>query len=88
MAGNQDNVGYALPGHECLYNIGMMEETAGVLALGAGASSKRLWPEKGLIRRAFNVSDVRQYIDRVDEMAARKRALFLGDGEETEERAF
>ena len=25
MAGNLENVGYALPGHACLYNIGNME---------------------------------------------------------------
>ena len=76
MAGNQENVGYALPRHECLYNIDMMEETASVVALGAGAASKRLFPQQGFIRRAFNVSDIRQYIDRVDEMAERKKALF------------
>ena len=84
MAGNQENVGYALPGHECLYNIDMMEETAHVIALGAGAASKRLFPQKGFIRRAFNVSDITQYIDRVEEMTARKRALFLGENEEKE----
>ena len=82
MAGNQENVGYALPRHECLYNIDMMEETASVVALGAGSASKRLFPQQGFIRRAFNVSDIRQYIDRVDEMAERKKALF---GENTDQ---
>ncbi len=77
MAGNQENVGYACPGHECLYNVDMMEETASVIALGAGAASKRLFPQKGFIRRAFNVSDICQYIDRVDEMTQRKRELFI-----------
>ena len=81
MAGNQENVGYALPGHECLYNIDMMEETAHVIALGAGAASKRLFPQKGFIRRAYNVSDIGQYIARVQEMTQRKRDLFLGNGE-------
>ena len=76
MAGNQENVGYARPGHECLYNVDMMEETASVIALGAGAASKRLFPQKGFIRRAFNVSDICQYIDRVDEMTVRKQELF------------
>ena len=76
MAGNQENVGYARPGHECLYNVDMMEETASVIALGAGAASKRIFPQKGFIRRAFNVSDICQYIDRVDEMTIRKRELF------------
>ena len=78
MAGNQENVGYALAGHACLYNVEMMEETANVLAMGAGAASKRLFDRQGFIRRAFNVSDIRQYISRVDEMAQRKRDLFLG----------
>jgi len=81
MAGNQENVGYALPGQECLYNVDMMEETAHVIALGADAASKRLFPRQGFIRRAYNVSDICQYIQRVEEMAQRKRALFLGGGE-------
>ena len=82
MAGNQENVGYALKDHSCIYNVDMMEETCSVLAMGAGAASKRVSNEKGVIRRAFNVSDIRQYIERVDEMAERKEALFLR-GEES-----
>ena len=77
MAGNLENVGYALPGTESLYNIGMMEETANVLAMGAGAISKRVNTQSGLIRRAPNVSNIEQYIDRVDEMIRRKAALLL-----------
>ena len=42
MAGNLENVGYARPGKACLYNIGNMEETVSVLALGAGAITKWL----------------------------------------------
>ena len=76
IAGNLENVGYALPGHECLYNIGMMEETAHVLAVGAGAISKRVQPEKGRIQRAPNVSDIENYIARVPEMIDRKRQLW------------
>ncbi|MDO5140156.1 MAG: coproporphyrinogen dehydrogenase HemZ [Eubacteriales bacterium] len=40
MAGNQENVGYARPGKECLYNILMMEEKHSVYGVGAGASTK------------------------------------------------
>ena len=69
-------MGYALPGHACLYNIGMMEETAHVMAAGAGAISKRVAPVQGRIERAPNVSDIDHYIARVDEMLARKRALW------------
>ena len=76
MAGNLENVGYALPGHECLYNVDMMEETGHVMAVGAGGISKRVDPALGRIERAPNVSEVSQYIDRVEEMLERKRALW------------
>ncbi len=76
MAGNLENVGYALPGHACVYNVDMMEETGHVLAVGAGAISKRVDPRIGRIERAPNVSEIAQYIDRVDEMAERKRRLW------------
>ena len=71
-----------------------MEETASVLALGAGAITKWLYdreanvPEAEVealrfanlqlrIERAPNVRNVEQYIARVDEMVARKRALIF-----------
>ena len=79
MAGNQENVGYALPGHACQYNVDIMEETTHILALGAGGISKRVYPEEGHIGRAPNVSNIEQYIARVAEMAERKRALFLNE---------
>lgn len=77
MAGNQENVGYALPGHACQYNVDIMEETTHILALGAGGISKRVYPEEGHIGRAPNVTNIEQYISRVDEMIGRKRELFL-----------
>ena len=42
MAGNQENVGYAKPGKESLYNILMMEEKHSVYGLGAGSSTKEV----------------------------------------------
>ena len=77
MAGNLENTGYALPGHACLYNVDMMEETSQILALGAGGISKRIWPDEGHITRAPNVSNIPDYISRVDEMIRRKFDLFL-----------
>ena len=77
MAGNQENVGYALPGHACQYNVDIMEETSHILALGAGGISKRVYPEEGHIGRSPNVSNIEQYIARVEEMIHRKRELFL-----------
>jgi len=78
MAGQQQNVGYARPGAACLYNVDIMEENTSILAMGAGAISKRVFPDRELrIVRAPNVSNVSVYIDRVEEMARRKEALFL-----------
>ena len=79
MAGNQENTGYALPGHACQYNVDIMEETTHILALGAGGISKRVYPEEGHIGRAPNVANIEQYTARVDEMIERKRQLFLDD---------
>lgn len=76
MAGNQENVGYALPGHECLYNVDIMEEAVSILAVGAGAISKRIFGGEGRIQRAPNVSDIPAYIAREEEMEARKRTLW------------
>ena len=38
--GNQENVGYAKPGHEGLYNIYMMEEVHSIFASGASSVTK------------------------------------------------
>jgi coproporphyrinogen dehydrogenase HemZ len=76
MAGNQENVGYALPGHECLYNVDIMEETESILAVGAGAISKRVINGAGRIERAPNVSNVEVYIRRLQDMLKRKADLW------------
>lgn len=76
MAGNQENVGYAKEDHACLYNVDMMEETANVLGIGAGAMSKRVSSHGSRIKRAPNVSDILTYLGRSCEMMARKRILW------------
>ena len=81
MAGNLENVGYAKPGYACLYNIDNMEETTRILAQGAGAITKWLFPRERRIARSPNLRNIEQYIERVDEMAARKRALILSQEE-------
>lgn len=70
MAGNFENVGYSRTGAEGIYNILIMEEKQSILALGAGASTKIVSGEK--IERIENVKDIRNYIERIDEMIARK----------------
>lgn len=71
---NLENVGYAKPGYEGIYNILIMEEIQSILALGAGAISKVVFPGNR-IERIFNVKNVEQYIQRIDEMLERKEAM-------------
>ncbi len=73
MSDNLENVGYAKPGMECIYNILIMEEKQTILALGAGASSKFVFHDEGRIERVENVKDVKEYIARIDEMIERKK---------------
>ena len=74
MAGNFENVGYAKPGKAGIYNILINEEKQTIVALGAGAITKGVFP-KDRIERCENVKDVAQYIGRIDEMIERKRQL-------------
>ena len=74
MAGNFENVGYAAPGKEGLYNVLIMEEVQNILALGPGASTKVLG-DNGRIDRIENVKDISNYIERIDEMIARKQKI-------------
>ncbi len=75
MAGNFENVGYALPGKECLYNILIMEEKQTIMACGAGTTTKVVFPGVDRHEREENVKDVNQYIERLDEMIGRKEKL-------------
>ncbi len=88
MAGNLENVGYAKPGKACLYNIGNMEETVSVLALGAGAITKWLFDPRDRdlrIERAPNVRNIEEYIARVDEMVRRKRDVIFSEAPSRQE---
>jgi oxygen-independent coproporphyrinogen-3 oxidase len=52
-----------------------MEEKQSIWALGAGASTKLVDPKTDRIERVFNVKSVDDYINRIDEMIERKRAV-------------
>ncbi|HEY8888768.1 MAG TPA: coproporphyrinogen III oxidase [Clostridium sp.] len=75
MVGNMENVGYAIPGKEGIYNIQMIEEKQTVIALGADAVSKVVFLDENRHERFANVKDVREYIKRVDEMIEKKIIL-------------
>ena len=73
IPGNLENIGYSIPGKECLYNILIMEEKQDIISCGAGATTKVVFPDTGRIERTENVKSLEHYIARIDEMIDRKR---------------
>lgn len=61
ILGNLENVGYARPGKESLYNILIMEEMQSIVGLGCGAASKWVNPDDGSISRFANPKEPRAY---------------------------
>ena len=74
---NLENIGWAKPGFECLYNIYIMEEVHTILSAGAGGSTKLVIPgqRRGKIERIFNFKYPTEYIDRFAELLDRKKAV-------------
>lgn len=75
ILGNLENIGYCTPGNESIYNVQIMEEKQTIIAFGADAVTKVVFPEEDRIERVFNVKGVEEYIARIDEMIERKKLL-------------
>ena len=74
QACNLENVGFSLPGFECVNNITTMEETVSVMACGAGAISKLV--KSGYIGRFAAMRDVALYIERYEQKLNEKFEFF------------
>lgn len=73
--GNLENVGYARPGFEGIYNVYIMDETHTILACGASAVTKLRQPNGDKIERIFNYKYPYEYISGFDEMIRRKKKI-------------
>ena len=80
MACNHEKVGYVKPGKGCLDSVLSMEEKNRIFAVGAGGTSKILYPKENRIERVENVKSDKDYIERIDEMIERKRQKFPKSG--------
>lgn len=74
ILGDMENVGFSTPGTEGRYNIFIMEEIQTILSLGCGGVTKMVRGSR--IERIFNVKDIIEYINRIDEMIDRKNGLY------------
>lgn len=72
ILGNLENVGYALPGKESIYNIMIMEEMQTIIGLGCGAASKFIDPLTGKINHFANPKDPKSYNEGFQEYTDKK----------------
>jgi oxygen-independent coproporphyrinogen III oxidase len=61
ILGNLENVGYALPGQDSMYNILIMEEVQTIIGIGCGAASKFIHPKTGKITQFSNPKEPNAY---------------------------
>ncbi len=73
MSGSLENVGWAKPGTESLYNIVMMEELHTVISLGAGGVTKLIAP--GKLLRLANPKFPQDYLSGLDKVLGQKQDI-------------
>lgn len=73
MAGNLENVGYALPGTECLYNIQIIEERQTILGIGPAATTKVVQP--GAVTSFYHPKDISTYIQTLSDRLQKRDAV-------------
>ncbi|MBO1911494.1 hypothetical protein J4G37_42740, partial [Microvirga sp. 3-52] len=83
ILGNLENVGYAKPGEESIYNIVIMEEVQTIIGVGCGASSKFINRDTGHIKQFYNPKDPAAYILTYEESIEKKLAFLDGIFPET-----
>ncbi len=76
QAGGLENVGWAKPDKACVYNIDTMEEITSNVAVGANAISKRYFSDEDRIERYAAPKDIPTYINKIDEIIAKRNKLF------------
>jgi len=75
MADNLENVGYALPGRECLYNIQIIDERQTIIGIGPAAATKAVDPGDWRLTSSYMPKDLSTYINHLDKFLDRRREL-------------
>ncbi len=75
MSGGFENVGWAKPGTENLYNICIMEELCSILAMGAGGSSKLVRLDGGRNTRLMAPKYPLEYTENIGRTCQAKRQI-------------
>ena len=75
MSGALENVGWALPGKESVYNIVMMEELQSVISAGGGGVTKLVDPKTGRILRLPNPKYPHDYMELYPKVLSQKEDI-------------
>lgn len=75
MVGPYENIGYARPGYECIYNIQIIEERQTIIGLGGGSGSKFVEPGTWYLTSHYNPKDPETYVNRIEEIIERKISI-------------
>ncbi|MDO4799230.1 MAG: coproporphyrinogen dehydrogenase HemZ [Bacillota bacterium] len=85
ISGNLENVGYAVPGTECIYNIRIIEEKHTIIACGVGAVSKICFPAEDRHEQVPNPRGIEDYLTGDDSSLAKWRTWFSQSALENKE---
>ena len=75
MSGGFENVGWAKPGSENIYNVCIMEELCSIIALGGGGSTKLISPAGGRNIRFFAPKYPAEYISGIQKTCSDKQGI-------------
>ena len=76
MTGNLENIGYATPGTECLYNIKIIEERQSIIGIGPVAGTKAVNFENWSLESCYNPKDIFTYINNLEYYLKKRKNLF------------
>jgi len=68
MAGNQENIGFALPGTFSRYNIRVIEERETIIGFGGGAASKFVNPDDWTLTTLHHPKDPATYLSSLERL--------------------
>lgn len=75
MTGNMENIGYARPGTECLYNVQIMEERQTIIGIGSAATTKAIDQAAGTFASCYHPKDIKTYLNSLPQYVAARAAL-------------
>ncbi len=75
ILGNLENIGFAKPGKESVYNISIIEERQTIVGVGGGAVTKVIGSGGQHVGRLANPREPKAYIETIESVVAKKDAL-------------